>query len=457
MQATEHRNVTGHEVNRTSPNRLLHARNCRIHRHFFIQGVYTMISLHTSGPSKVTVLSNFFIDHFMPEANGEFVKVYIYLLRMLGNPGSSFGLTQMADSFLCTEGDILRALKYWESKNLLSLSYEGTQLTDIALLSPENEAAAPALLASQESFREIGAVSATQDPVVRSMADTAAAVLHSPSDHTSAVPANVASVLQGTVTNETNPNGKSNMEPSLQGIRGNAEVSSASPSSQTRHLTPDRVKELKQNEDIVQLLYIAEQYLGKTLTPTETRKILFFYDELHMSVDLIDYLIEYCVGRDHRSIRYIETVAMAWKEEGITTVEMAKDSTARYSKEYFSILKAMGITNRNPIDTEIALMNTWMKDYGFTQDLIQEACSRTVLQTGQPSFQYADKILQSWKKKNIRTLDDVRLQDAQHQKRKLEKAANKTAQQKPQTQNRFNNFHQREYDFAEYEKKLLNQ
>lgn len=183
------------------------------------------------------------------------------------------------------------------------------------------------------------------------------------------------------------------------------------------------MKELKQNEDIVQLLYIAEQYLGKTLTPTETRKILFFYDELHMSVDLIDYLIEYCVGRDHRSIRYIETVAMAWKEEGITTVEMAKDSTSRYSKEYFTVLKAMGITNRNPADTEIALINTWTKEYGFTMDLIQEACSRTVLQTGQPSFPYADKILQSWSKKKIRTLEDVRLQDAQHQKRKLEKAA----------------------------------
>ena len=410
-----------------------------------------MITLHTSEPGKVTVLSNFFIDHFMPEANGEFVKVYIYLLRMLGNPESSFGLTQMADSFLCTEGDILRALKYWENKKLLSLSYEGTQLTDIALLSPENDAA-PALLVSQESFREIGAVSAPQDPVVHSIADTAAgAALLSPSAQGSA--------LQDTSTSNFSAlqNSNPDMAPALQDIRGNAEVSSVSPSSQTRHLTPDRVKELKQNEDIIQLLYIAEQYLGKTLTPTETRKILFFYDELHMSVDLIDYLIEYCVGRDHRSIRYIETVAMAWKEEGITTVEMAKDSTARYSKEYFSILKAMGITNRNPIDTEIALMNTWMKDYGFTQDLIQEACSRTVLQTGQPSFQYADKILQSWKKKNIRTLDDVRLQDAQYQKRKLEKAANKTVQQKPQAQNRFNNFHQREYDFAEYEKKLLNQ
>ena len=132
------------------------------------------------------------------------------------------------------------------------------------------------------------------------------------------------------------------------------------------------MKELKQNEDIIQLLYIAEQYLGKTLTPTETRKILFFYDELHMSVDLIDYLIEYCVGRDHRSIRYIETVAMAWKEEGITTVEMAKDSTSRYSKEYYSVLKAMGIANRNPSDAEISLINTWTRDYGFAMELIQE-------------------------------------------------------------------------------------
>ena len=114
----------------------------------------------------------------------------------------------------------------------------------------------------------------------------------------------------------------------------------------------------------------------------------------------------------------------------------------------------MGITNRSPIDTEVAMINTWTKEYGFTMDLIQEACSRTVIQTGQPSFQYADKILQSWKKKSIRTLEDVRLQDAQHQKRKLEKAASKPVQ--PQTTNRFNNFHQRDYDFAEYEKKLLN-
>ena len=376
-----------------------------------------MITLHSSGINRYTMLSNLFIDQFMPKANGEFVKVYIYLLRMDNMPGVSLGLAQMADSLLCTEGDILRALKYWESENLVSLLYEGTQLTGITLLFPE-EKNVPEMAATSSTF-VTEPLAASTIPKIPSQTEIAAS-------------------------------------PEALDIISAASPESASrPPSETKFLTLDRVKELKQNEEIVQLLYIAEQYLGKTLTPTETRKILFFYDELHMSVDLIDYLIEYCVGRDHRSIRYIETVAMAWKEEGITTVEMAKDSTARYGKDYFTILKFMGITNRNPVDTEIVLMNTWMKDYGFTMDLIQEACSRTVLQTGQPSFQYADKILQSWKKKEIRSLEDVRLQDAAHQKRKLEKAAAKPVQ--PKSNNRFNNFHQREYDFTEYEKKLLNQ
>ena len=114
-------------------------------------------------------------------------------------------------------------------------------------------------------------------------------------------------------------------------------------------LSPDRVKELKQNDEIVQLLYIAEQYLGKTLTPTEMKKILFFYDELKFSPDLIEYLIEYSVSRGHKSMRYIETVALAWADEGITTVTMAKEANSRYAKEYFTIFKSMGISGRNPV------------------------------------------------------------------------------------------------------------
>ena len=52
----------------------------------------SLISLQNSSELEVTILSNRFIDNFMPRANGEFVKVYIYLLRMVSAAPSSFSL-----------------------------------------------------------------------------------------------------------------------------------------------------------------------------------------------------------------------------------------------------------------------------------------------------------------------------------------------------------------------------
>ena len=96
-----------------------------------------MITLQNSRNAEVTVLTNNFIDNYMPEANGEFVKVYIYLLRLLSDASVPFSLEQMADHFFCTERDIVRALKYWEKVNLLTLTYRSNEdITDITLNVP---------------------------------------------------------------------------------------------------------------------------------------------------------------------------------------------------------------------------------------------------------------------------------------------------------------------------------
>lgn len=433
----------------------------------------SMISLQNSSELEVTILSNHFIDNYMPEANGEFVKVYIYLLRLLAGAPASFSLEHMADRLLCTERDITRALKYWQKEKLMTLSYGADKkLCGIVLHNPAaGTQSEPMYTNLQED-----AVSAYTDkakaadtPAYSDSAQTALDTVYSESgnnaieaisssspERTEELTHGSAALFQdGAALTSDAAALTQNTAALAQDAAAPAQNAAAATAPTYKKLTPDRVKELKQNEDIIQLLYIAEQYLAKTLTPTEMQKILFFYDELKMSTDLIEYLIEYCVSRNHRSMRYIETVALAWTQENITTVEMAKNASARYAKEYYTILKAMGISGRNPVETEITLMNTWMKDYGFDMALIQEACSRTVLQTGQPSFQYADKILTGWKKKNVRNLDDIRVLDAEHKKRRQEKAAERTAA--PKTTNRFNNFHQRDYDFAEYEKRLLNQ
>ena len=395
----------------------------------------SLISLQNSSELGVTILSNRFIDNFMPRANGEFVKVYIYLLRAVSSSPSSFSLEHMADRLFCTERDIFRALKYWEGEKILSLTYTtDRQLSGITLLEPFADAGHMESSASSENIFSTAGTSSS--PVSAQMA----AGISQPVALTGSAPKNVSlSSSNSAVSSSTS-----------------SELSTSA--DYIRSLTPDHISELKQNEEVSQLLYIAEQYLAKTLTPTEMQKIFFFYDELHMSADLIEYLVEYCVSRGRKSMRYIETVALAWAKDGITTVEMARDASSRFSKDYYTILKAMGISGRNPVDNEITYIDTWRKTYGFDLELIQEACSRTVLSTGQPSFQYADKILSGWKKKNVHTLEDIRLLDAAHKKRQLEKSVSrkKQPQTQPQNSNRFNNFHQRDYDFAEYEKRLLN-
>lgn len=397
--------------------------------------IMSLISLQNSSELEVTILSNRFIDNFMPRANGEFVKVYIYLLRAVSSSPSSFSLEHMADRLFCTERDIFRALKYWEGEKILSLTYTtDRQLSGITLLEPFADAGHMESSASSENIFSTAGTSSS--PVSAQMA----AGISQPMALTGSAPKNVS------------------LSSSNSAVSGGTSSELSTSADYIRSLTPDHISELKQNEEVSQLLYIAEQYLAKTLTPTEMQKIFFFYDELHMSADLIEYLVEYCVSRGRKSMRYIETVALAWTRDGVTTVEMARDASSRFSKDYYTILKAMGISGRNPVENEISYIDTWRKTYGFDLELIQEACSRTVLSTGQPSFQYADKILSGWKKKNVHTLEDVRLLDAEHKKRQLEKAVSRKKQPATQSQsnNRFNNFHQRDYDFTEYEKRLLN-
>ena len=349
------------------------------------------LSIQNNNSNDFTLISNRFLDVYMPETNGEFIKIYLYLLRSSVGRVSPPSLSTIADTLNCTEKDIERALKYWCKKGVLDLSFdEKKHITNITFLDLNN--------------KDIGVTTKTT----------------APSDQANKVADNVA---KATIT----------------------EIPKTP-------LSVARIKELKANEDIVQMLFIAEQYLGKTLSQTDISRLLFFYEELHFSPELIEYLVEYCVSKGSKSTRYIEKVALAWHEEGITSIAAAKESSNTYNKNYFSILKALGVSNRNPVDSEIKMMNRWLNDFAFTLDIIIEACNRTITTTGKTSFPYADSILKAWHEGNVHTLSDVANLDKAHQgaKTNTAKSANRA-----RTPNKFNNFTQRTYDFDDLEKQLL--
>ena len=215
--------------------------------------------------------------------------------------------------------------------------------------------------------------------------------------------------------------------------------------------TAEKLLAFKNKSDIAQFLFVAEQYMKKTLNSTEISSFLYMYDALGFDTDLLEYLVEYCANNKKKSIRYIESVANSWAVAGIRYVEEAKEYTADIPEEVYEVFKAFGLrTNRVPLETELSYVRRW-KSLGFSTDLIIEACTRTVMATHNPSFAYADKILSNWDKEKVRSVSDLeRLDEAHRQESKnmtdiREKKAERT------TPNRFQNFQQRTYDYSALE------
>ena len=342
------------------------------------------ITLHSDSTTSATSVSNIFIDEYMTDANGEFVKIYLYLLRLMNAPEAAFSISSIADRFERTEKDIRRALSYWERMHLLRLEYDSqNNLTGVYLL----------------------------DSVPSAAKDV-------PTDSTA-------------VTADARPE-EAVMEP---------EADDAAPARKS--YTADDILAFTQSEDATELLFITERYLGRTLTPTDTDTILYFYDGLGFSTDLIEYLVEYCVSKGHTSIRYIEKVALNWYQAGIHTRDEAREHSTRYSKDTSAVMKAFGIMGRNAGTAEQEFIRRWFKEFGFDSMIVTEACNRTLTATGSASFPYADKILTGWKENGVRTLQDVEALDKRRQEKQAKKSGTASRQTRNTSTNRFNNFEQR--------------
>ena len=82
------------------------------------------LNLSSETASGYTAVSDLFIDEYVPSANGDFVKVYLYLLRLLSKKKDDLSISSLADTFNQTENDVMRALRYWDKLGLLTLSYD---------------------------------------------------------------------------------------------------------------------------------------------------------------------------------------------------------------------------------------------------------------------------------------------------------------------------------------------
>lgn len=366
--------------------------------------------LSTESSEEYTSVSNIFISEYVPGANGEFIKVYLYLLHLMSLRSNNISISLLADTFNQTEADIMRALRYWDSLDVISLSFNGpgNGLSNIVL----------------RDIKHTGqAANAMADPI----AAESASVNSTSSYQTETVRAAKPDIKQTEVIYTAEPSKVSYSKEQLNGFLA--------------------------NDNFSMLLFVIEQYMGRPLSTKETNSIVYFYDGLKLSTDLIEYLFEYCVEHNKKSINYIEKVALSWASKNIHTIAEAKEETSNHTDYVYQIMKAFGLSNREPAQHEKAMIAKWADTYCFDTDMIIEACNRTIKAIHQPSFEYADTILANWKNSNVSSLEDVKKADAAYAAGNNIKPK-QTASSKP-ANNRFNNFQQRDKKSDDWYNSLL--
>ena len=416
------------------------------------------IKLEGSSQTMATIVSNYFLDEYMPNANGEFVKIYLYLLRALSSPDMDISICHIADIFNHTEKDVVRALRYWEQIGLLDLKFDSNKvLTNIKMKPLITD-----YTTTDGSNIEISTFAAPKSqPVARihnEMTDNHRNSVLTSNNMDSELPVNHMDNDNMNTDNITTDNMAPDNIPSDKASATLKSFNMAQPDFSKKVYTANEISSFNEKSEVVEFMYIAQKLLGKTLSASDVNTLLFFYDVLGFDSDLIVYLLEYAISNNHRQMRYIEKTAISWANEGIDTVDKAKASTELYSSRCYPVLKAFGISGRNPGAGEKALIVKWTDSYGFPMDIVLDACNRTMNTIHQPSFEYADSILTKWKEKGIRTLSDVKLLDGEHQKNKAAYKKNQTDNNETSARpkNSFNNFNQRTYNYESLEKELLN-
>lgn len=362
------------------------------------------ITITTQNHETYSAVSNFFIDYYMTNANGEFVKVYLYLVRLL-NSGRAITVADIADHFNSTEKDICRAIRYWIKEGVLQLEYtQDKVLTGITMLplTPKSTTTKSSSLLSMLGMTEDDAEN-NEIAVINEMATT--------SKPTGSNTAKSLGTNEDLSANKTTEDDKEMMA-----------IKQSSTIPKKVSYKASFIESKQEDEDFGNLLYQTEIYFGKPLTQTDINTLLYIYEELSFHPDLLEYLVEYCVSIGKKSCRYIEAVAIEWYKNGITQVEDAKLASKNYNSIYVAVLKQLGIPRRVPTPTETAFIDTWYNTYAFNKNIIMEACKRAIAaKPHSANFNYVNGILESWYKQNVRKLSDIEALDKKWEEDKKKK------------------------------------
>ena len=360
--------------------------------------------------AEFTSVSNIFMDEYMPRANGEFIKIYLHLLRLVNsNNDIADELTteRIADKFNMLESDVIRALNYWAEQNLITLSYNSqNEISGITLES---------ILRNRY--------------IVKGITSTETNLLASASGQSESIPV---------------PESTGHVIPAK------------------RKYTPREILDFADNDTFNDVQLLAQTYLGRPLSSNDINSILYMIDGLCFDADFIEYIMDACIKDDFNYLSSIEKRAVEYAKKDINSIEEAKADKKFREGISKSIYKIFGQAPTVPVRKEIAYIAKWTDTYGFTDEIIIEACNRTMAHMPSGNlFNYTDGILTRWYTNNVKDMSDIEKLDKLHSEemsktfQKNIPFANAKFSKAPKAAPKKQTFDQRTYDYKDLERKLI--
>ena len=252
-----------------------------------------------------TPVDNLFFSEFMPDADGECVKVYLYGLMQCRFP--SMGDIGIGEALNLPEGAVRSAFVYWQSKGLVRILKD--EPLEVEYLTVEQPAVTTAVPMKYQAF-----------------------------------------------------------------VRALNEL-----------IAPRR---FNMNE------------LGHIYDCIET---------FHLEEKTVLELVSHCMEEKGRNVRvqYIVTVAKSWADAGIVTYQQAREYIANATVRRHGATMVLRRWNkrRSPTLDEMAMYDSWVKDWGFDDEAILAVCPR-LTNMGSPSFEaLGDRLRELYEQNKVKAED----------------------------------------------------
>ncbi len=163
-------------------------------------------------------------------------------------------------------------------------------------------------------------------------------------------------------------------------------------------------------QELSTLFQEAQAILGKTIGYEGQAVLIMMYDGYGLPIEVILMAVQYAVDQKKTGYSQIAKIGKIWCENEVNTLEAVDEYLAEHTvvDEAWEKLRSLtGITNRHPTEKQRKHITVWVKEYGYSADMIFYAYEECIDNTGKMSMPYMDKIISGWHKAGVKTPADI--------------------------------------------------